>query len=121
MFPGIVSYRTTIDRGQIPRKEIKGFKTVLPKGRQPEFVGEMGNIMAITDKYDIREVAIGGVCTWSIPRRSKIEHINTLLGPRQSLPLLQSGLLNGLVTLLQQPCAVQRWSVSSGSIRADAA
>ena len=63
MFPCTVSYSTTTDREQIPRKEIKGFKTVLPKGRQPAFVSEMGNIMAITDKYDIREVAIGGVCT----------------------------------------------------------
>ncbi|OCK80316.1 purine and uridine phosphorylase [Lepidopterella palustris CBS 459.81] len=44
----------------IPRKEIKGFKTVLPKGRRPAFVSELGNIMAITGKYDIPEVVIGG-------------------------------------------------------------
>lgn len=44
----------------IPRNEIKGFKTVLPKGRHPAFVSEMGNIMAITHQYGIREVAIGG-------------------------------------------------------------
>lgn len=44
----------------IPRNEIEGFKTVLPKGRQPAFLSEMGNIMAITHQYGIREVAIGG-------------------------------------------------------------
>lgn len=49
---------------QIPSKEIKGFKTVLPKGRNPAAVSEMGNITGITNAYDIREIKIGGVSTY---------------------------------------------------------
>ena len=80
---------------------------MLPKGRQPAFVSEMGNIMAITHQYGIHEVAIGGVCTCPIPRCFKVKQVNTLLEPRQSLPLLQSRLLNGLVALLQQPYTIR--------------
>jgi len=46
---------------KIPANEIKGFKTVLPKGRNPAAVSEMGNITAITNAYDICEIKIGGV------------------------------------------------------------
>lgn len=46
---------------QIPREEIKGFKTVLPKGNDPGFAQELGHVQALVQRYHVGEVDIGGV------------------------------------------------------------
>ncbi|KAF1962461.1 purine and uridine phosphorylase [Byssothecium circinans] len=45
---------------EIPRREIKGFKTVLPRGNDPSFAQEIGHVEKLSERYNVSQVDIGG-------------------------------------------------------------
>ncbi|KAH8693402.1 nucleoside phosphorylase domain-containing protein [Phaeosphaeriaceae sp. PMI808] len=45
---------------KIPSTEIKGFKTVLPRGNDPSFAQEIGHVEQLSKLYHVSQVDIGG-------------------------------------------------------------
>jgi hypothetical protein len=54
---------------QIPTHEIKGLKTVLPKGNNPSFFQELDHIQEVVQRYQIGEVNLGGVSVSSMAKQ----------------------------------------------------
>ncbi len=46
---------------QIPWEDVRGLKIIMPKGMNPEFFAEAGQIGRIMREYGVLEVDIGGV------------------------------------------------------------